>query len=56
MDTDLGLQSSIKCLWMYLGRTIQQKKIGHVVEADIKSFFDKSQPRMDDKIPAAPNW
>jgi RNA-directed DNA polymerase len=24
-----------------LGRTIQQKKIGHIVEADIKSFFDK---------------
>jgi group II intron reverse transcriptase/maturase len=24
-----------------LGRTIQQKKINHVVEADIKSFFDK---------------
>jgi group II intron reverse transcriptase/maturase len=24
-----------------LGRTIQQKKVNHVVEADIKSFFDK---------------
>jgi group II intron reverse transcriptase/maturase len=24
-----------------LGRTIQQKKVSHVVEADIKSFFDK---------------
>ncbi|MBT3294607.1 MAG: group II intron reverse transcriptase/maturase [Verrucomicrobia bacterium] len=24
-----------------LGRTIQQKKIGHIVEADIKSFFDE---------------
>jgi len=24
-----------------LGRTIQQKKVNHVVEADVKSFFDK---------------
>jgi len=24
-----------------LGRTIQQKKVSHVVEADVKSFFDK---------------
>jgi group II intron reverse transcriptase/maturase len=24
-----------------LGRTIQQKKVSHIVEADIKSFFDK---------------
>jgi RNA-directed DNA polymerase len=24
-----------------LGRTIQQKKVNHIVEADIKSFFDK---------------
>ena len=24
-----------------LGRTVQQKKVNHVVEADIKSFFDK---------------
>ena len=29
-----------KCLDA-LGRTIQQKKVNHVVEADIKSFFDK---------------
>lgn len=29
-----------KCLDV-LGRTIQQKKVNHVVEADIKSFFDK---------------
>ena len=29
-----------KCL-DELGRTIQQKKVNHVVEADIKSFFDK---------------
>jgi retron-type reverse transcriptase len=24
-----------------LGRTIQQKRVSHVVEADIKSFFDE---------------
>jgi RNA-directed DNA polymerase len=24
-----------------LGRTIQQKRIGHIVEADIKGFFDE---------------
>ncbi|MDR3568549.1 MAG: reverse transcriptase domain-containing protein, partial [Syntrophobacteraceae bacterium] len=24
-----------------LGRTIRQESVGHVVEADIKSFFDK---------------
>jgi group II intron reverse transcriptase/maturase len=29
-----------KCLDA-LGRTIQQKKVNHIVEADIKSFFDK---------------
>lgn len=29
-----------KCLEV-LGRTIQQKKVSHVVEADIKRFFDK---------------
>jgi len=29
-----------KCLGA-LGRTIQQKKVNHVVEADVKSFFDK---------------
>jgi group II intron reverse transcriptase/maturase len=29
-----------KCLDA-LGRTIQQKKVNHVVEADVKSFFDK---------------
>jgi RNA-directed DNA polymerase len=29
-----------KCL-NALGRTIQQKKVNHVVEADIRSFFDK---------------
>ena len=29
-----------KCLDA-LGRTIQQKKVSHIVEADIKSFFDK---------------
>ena len=32
--------SQHKCLDA-LGRTIQQKKISHIVEADIKSFFDK---------------
>jgi group II intron reverse transcriptase/maturase len=29
-----------KCLDA-LGRTIQQKKVNHIVEADVKSFFDK---------------
>ena len=33
-------RSQHKCLDA-LGRTIQQKKINHVVEADIKSFFDR---------------
>ena len=33
-------RSQHKCLDA-LGRTIQQKKVNHVVEADIKSFFDK---------------
>ena len=33
-------RSQHKCLET-LGRTIQQKKVSHVVEADIKSFFDK---------------
>jgi len=33
-------RSQHKCLDA-LGRTIQQKKVSHVVEADIKSFFDK---------------
>jgi RNA-directed DNA polymerase len=32
--------SQHKCLDA-LGRTIQQKKVSHIVEADIKSFFDK---------------
>jgi group II intron reverse transcriptase/maturase len=32
--------SQHKCLEA-LGRTIQQKKVNHIVEADIKSFFDK---------------
>jgi group II intron reverse transcriptase/maturase len=32
--------SQHKCLEA-LGRTIQQKKVNHLVEADIKSFFDK---------------
>ena len=33
-------RSQHKCLDA-LGRTIQQKKVNHVVEADVKSFFDK---------------
>ena len=33
-------RSQHKCLDA-LGRTIQQKKVNHVVEADIKSFFDR---------------
>jgi RNA-directed DNA polymerase len=33
-------RSAHQCL-NELGRTIQQKRINHVVEADIKSFFDK---------------
>jgi len=33
-------RSQHKCLDV-LGRTIQQKKVNHVVEADIRSFFDK---------------
>ena len=33
-------RSQHQCLDV-LGRTIQQKKVSHVVEADIKSFFDK---------------
>ncbi|MBL7178061.1 MAG: group II intron reverse transcriptase/maturase [Desulfobacteraceae bacterium] len=33
-------RSQHECLDV-LGRTIQQKKVNHVVEADIKSFFDK---------------
>ena len=32
--------SQHKCLEA-LGRTMQQKKVNHVVEADVKSFFDK---------------
>jgi len=27
-----------------LGRTIQQKRVNHIVEADIRSFFDKVNP------------
>jgi len=33
-------RSQHQCLDV-LGRTIQQKKVNHVVEADVKSFFDK---------------
>ena len=33
-------RSQHKCLEA-LGRTIQQKKVSHVVEADVRSFFDR---------------
>jgi hypothetical protein len=37
---DIDRDAILTNVWA-LGRTIQQKKVSHVVEADIRSFFDK---------------
>jgi RNA-directed DNA polymerase len=38
-----------------LGRTIQQKRVSYLVEADIKGFFRHCKSQLDDQILGAPN-